>query len=454
MSPLRRSLLVLVPAALGAAVAIGLVATRQGPEKGATGAQATAVRVIAAPRVAYVPRATGFGQARPARTWRAVSEVSGEVVERHPALQTGAILPSGARLFRIDPSDYELAIAESQAAIAAQEARIAELDERQATTRSSLKIERQRLAVSRRELERQRTLLERGTVPPATVDRQELEFLQRRQAVQELENTLARLPTERNRLEAELARERTRLRRAERDLSRTRIDAPFDLRVASADIETGQVVQAGTVLMQGDGIAATEVEAQVPVAQFRSLLDPAGSPQDGSTPLLRGHLPTKGLSAQVRLRTGGEPVQWQARVDRISEEIDAQTRTVGAVVVVDRPYERARPPEQPPLVKGMYVEVRLCGAARPPAVIVPRAAVHHGDRVYVAGPDKTLEARTVEIADRHGDFAVIRSGLEAGEQVVLTDLMPAISGMKLAPRVAEGARQRLLAEAGGEEACP
>ncbi|RDD60133.1 efflux RND transporter periplasmic adaptor subunit [Ferruginivarius sediminum] len=453
MRILRRALLVLLPAALGAALGLWLVANRPAPEKAVASEQATAVQVIAAPRLAYVPRATGYGEARPARTWRAVAEVSGEIVDRHPDLQTGAILGAGTTLFRIDPTDHKIAIAEAKATIAAKKAQLAELDQRETSTRQSLEIEHSRLRVAERELQRQRTLHDRGTVPQATVDRQEREYLQQRQAVQELENTLALLPAERDRLEAELAGEHTRLRRAERDLARTTITAPFDLRVAATDAETGQVVQAGATLMQGDAVAASEVEAEVPVERFRALLDPVRRPATDSVARLRDLLPAMGLTAEVRLRTGGEPVIWDARVDRISEAIDVETRTVGAVVVVERPYERARPPEQPPLVKGMYVEVRLCAPPRPPAVVVPRAALH-GDRVYVAGPDERLDLRDVEIAGHYGEFAVIRTGLEAGERIVLTDLVPAIAGMKLAPHPDDAAARRLRTDARGEEACP
>jgi RND family efflux transporter MFP subunit len=368
-------------------------------------------------------------------------------------LQTGAILETGTALFRIDATDYELAIAEAKATIAAKKAQLAELDQRETSTRHSLEIEQSRLRVAEREIQRQRTLHERGTVPQATVDRQEREYLQQRQTVQELENTLALLPAERDRLEAELAREQTRLRRAERDLARTTITAPFDLRVAATDAETGQVVQAGETLMEGDAVEASEVEAEVPIERFRALLDPARRPVIGSVARLRELLPAMGLTAEVRLRTGGEPVIWDARIDRISEAIDVETRTLGAVAVVERPYERARPPEQPPLVKGMYVEVRLCGPTRPPAVLVPRAALH-GNRVYTVGPKNRLRIREVEVADRHGGFAVIGSGLDAGDQVVLTDLVPAITGMKLAPQSDESAARQLRADARGEEACP
>ncbi len=116
--------------------------------------------------------------------------------------------------------------------------------------------------------------------------------------------------------------------------------------------------------MQGASTAATEVEAEVPIEQFRALIDPDLNLDLGSVGRVGEAIKALGLRAEVRLRGTGTTASWPARVDRMSEAIDPRTRTVGVVVMVDDPYARARPPEKPPLVKGMYVEVRLCGPAR------------------------------------------------------------------------------------------
>lgn len=450
---LLRMLALLLPVAAGVLLAVWLVAQRDGPSQPGLLEAPVPVAVIDAPEIAYVPRALGYGEARPARVWRAVPEVGGEIVATHPELEAGALIRAGAELFRIDSTTPELAIREAEATIAAGEAGLSELGVRRDSTERLIEIERERLALASAELERQQTLLARNTVSQSVVDRQEREFLQQRLAVQELENTLARLPAEERRLEAELELERARLDRARRDLAHTTITAPFDLRVAGTPAEAGQVVQVGETLMQGDSIAATEVEAEVPIAQFRSLIDPARALDFGSVKRVSEAVAALGLRAEVRLRGAGSAASWPARVDRISEAIDPRTRTVGVVVVVDEPYERARPPERPPLVKGMYVEVRLCGPAREPAVVIPRAALHAG-RVYVAGADDRLEIRAPTVAARQDGVAVLASGVQPGERVVLTDLVPAIEGLLLAPRTDEAAAEALVREARAEGVCP
>lgn len=448
----RAGLLVL-PVLAGAGLAASLIAQQEGPNRREAGDVAKSVIVIGAPSVGYVPRATGFGEARPARVWRAVPQVAGEIIASHDGLAAGTILSEGALLFHIDPTTFEIAVREVEAAIAARKADLRELRFRRQNTERSLEIERKRIELARAELKRQRSLLSRGTTPQAAVDRQEREFLQQRRAVQELKNILARLPAERERLQAELEREGARLARAQRDLTHTKLKAPFDLRVGEVLAERGQVVQAGETLMHGDDVAASEVEAEVPIARFRALLDPSRLPDIAAVEEINQAIDAMGLRAEVRLRGADTKARWSARLDRLSEAIDPETRTVGVVVVVERPYAEARPPERPPLVKGMYVEVQLCGPVREPKVVVPRAALHQG-RVYLSGADDRLEIREVTIASHQGGVAVIKDGLGPGERVVLTDLVPAIGGMRLAPRTDDDAAAALTAEARGEGICP
>lgn len=452
---LAAALAVVLPLLAGVLIAAWLVAGRAPPGRVADAEEARAVAVIAAPEVRWRPRAAGFGEARPAQTWRAVAEVSGRIVERHPGLESGKILARGTTLFRIDRTDYALAADQAEASIAARQAQLDELEQRRQNLERSLEIERRRLAVAERELQRQERLLQQGTVSQAELDRQQREYLQQQQAVQELDNTLAQIAPERRRLEAELRRDRSRLQQAEHDLTRTMVAAPFDLRVSGVDAEVGQYVRAGETVMQGDGVGATEVEAQVPVAQFRSILTPGLRPAGGSPARLDELLAAMDLSAEVRLRASGgsEPMaRWPARVDRIGDAIDARTRTVGVVAVVDRPYEKARPPEKPPLVKGMYVEVRFCAPARPAAVVLPRSALHEG-RVYVVDDDARLAIREPAVRFRHRDFVVLDGGIGPGERVVVSDPVPAIAGMKLAPHDEPRLRTALVEQAEGTRDC-
>ena len=68
----------------------------------------------------------------------------------------------------------------------------------------------------------------------------------------------------------------------------------------------------------------------------------------------------------------------------------------------------------------------------------------------VADNDNRLSIRKVDIAFRQTNFAVVGTGLAAGERVVVSDLIPAVNGMLLAPEVDEDATDALIAEAKGQ----
>jgi multidrug efflux pump subunit AcrA (membrane-fusion protein) len=119
-----------------------------------------------------------------------------------------------------------------------------------------------------------------------------------------------------------------------------------------------------------------------------------------------------------------------------------ETRTIAMVVRVEDPYGQIIPGKRPPLLKGMYLKVNLISNPIN-ALVVPRHAVHDGT-LYVAEPDGTLSLRTVDVVAQD-EIAVVRSGLREGEHVVVTDLIPAVDGMKLEPVASDDAEAELNA---------
>lgn len=87
-----RRAMVIVPIAAALAVSGYLIMHRPGPEKKAEVESVRALRVIEAPVVDLVPRATGYGVAAPGQVWEAVAEVKGTIVEMHPRLDSGRSL--------------------------------------------------------------------------------------------------------------------------------------------------------------------------------------------------------------------------------------------------------------------------------------------------------------------------------------------------------------------------
>lgn len=451
-----RKWLLLIPLLIGIGIFVFLLKSRSVPEQSAPTEQARAVRIIPVPEVTVIPRATGYGTVTPDRTWEAVAEVSGKITELHKNLKKGELLKAGATLLKIDPSDYQLALARAQADIKATEAQLAELSVKEANIEASLEIEQQALDLSEQELKRKQALVKSGTVTRSQLEQEQRTVLAQRQSVQAQQNALNLIPSERQLLLAQLARYQAQLGSARLDLAHTMISLPFDARIAEVRIEQSEFVRQGDVLLVADSIRAAEITAQFPVNKLRPLIQPkqqALTELDNET--ARRVL---GFSAEVRipnlpnlpnLPNQIPPMRWDAEFVRASDAVDERTRTLGIVVAVQEPYRQARPGIRPPLVKGMFAEVELRGAPRPESLIIPRAALH-GDQVYLLDEKNRLQRRTVSLAFTQGNFAVVAEGLQAGEQIIVSDLLPAIDNMLLQPRADPDLLAQLQLEASGE----
>jgi membrane fusion protein, multidrug efflux system len=450
MSRWLRRLLLLPPLALGALALVWLVISREAPERHPPEEAAVPVRVIAAPELEVVPRAIGHGVVEPARVWEAVAEIGARVVEEHPSLAHGAVLAAGTLLLRLDAADIELQIMQAEAAIAVIDAQLRELEQREASTRTSLAIEERALALAERELERQRELLARGTVSQAVVDREERQMVAQLQAVQSQNTQLALLPIEREVLEAQRQQSVATLAAARLDLARTELRLPFDARIAEVNVRRDQFASRGQVLVVADGIERAEVNAQLPMDRLRRLMGADREPITITPEAVARRVEALGLEAVVRLHAGEVVIEWTGRVARMSETVDPQTRTMGVIVEVDYPYRDVIPGETAPLVKSMFVEVELRGRPTAPRVVIPRAALRAG-RVHVVGEDERLEIRPIEVAFLQGEVVVVAAGLEAGERVVVSDLVPAIQGMRLRAIEDDALLGRLVREATGRD---
>jgi RND family efflux transporter MFP subunit len=408
--------------------------SRQPPVKAQPSEPTRTVRVIEAPLLDLVPVAEGYGPVQPAKVWAAVSQVAGRVVEIHPKLRDGEILAKDTELLRIDPVDYELALAQS-------EAELAELEVKEQNARASLEIEKRNLELARQELERNRKLVQQGTTSKSAADEAERAMLATRSAVQNLKNTLSLIPAQRSQLQAKADR-------SARDLEHTKIIAPFDMRVANLKVEADQYVVLGQNLFEGDAVERVEIEAQVAMSSLRRLFLGREAQKLGIARLNQLLPGMVGLDPVVRLDLGNYVAEWEAQFVRFDDTVDPQTRTIGVVVAVDKPFEKVKPGYRPPLSKGMFVQVVLRGKSQAPRVVIPRSAVRNGV-VLIADDENRLRRRSVEVLFSQGEVSVISEGLEAGGRVVVSDLVPAVEGMLLQVKTDESLSAALAGQDAG-----
>ncbi|MCV0424628.1 MAG: biotin/lipoyl-binding protein [Roseibium sp.] len=447
MSLLRKALII-PPIAVGAALLFYAVSGREAPKRSEIEETATVVRVVTSTPQSFVPRVIGYGTVEPSRTLDAIAQVSGRVTFINPNFKRGDFVSNGDILVTLSPEDYELEIAEAETDIASANVDLEELDVTLTTQKKSLEISKAVLDLEERELARLKTLLQRKVISDQQVENQEAAVLQQRTVVQDLENEIALNPVKRKALEQAKRKNEVRLETAQLNLSRTTIKAPFDARVASVGIEIDQFVAAGTSIGELDGVDAADIDVQISPTNmsgfanlvFAGQLETEEGVQDALSQLDR-------LDAVVKVGSAGNSATWDARVKRISDTVDPDTRSVGLIVSVDKPYDTLRPAVKPPLVKGMFAEVELSAQALPEQTVLPRNAVLNG-KIMTVSDDQRLQLRDVYIAYRFADIVVLKKPLSEGTRVVISDVSPVIENMLLSPVEDESAGHSLTLASG------
>ena len=423
-----------------------LVRHRKPPEQVKHFDHAKSVRIIKTSYISIQPRAIGNGYVQPEKAWQAVAQVSGKIVEKNVMLKKGAFFKKDAVLLKIDPTAYELAIAQMESVIEQIKAQIATLDVEKKNLLASLAIEKKALALSKKELNRQAALYEKGRISASRFDQEKLKHSQQTAKVQTLQNSLNVLPSNKKALQAQLAMNQSKLEDARLNLSYTIIKAPFHCRIIEVNSEIAQFAQKGQTLIKADSTNAVEIPVFISVSKMRKLIssvDKAINFMQADSINLKEKL---GFHAIVRFKLGQITTKWNAEVTRINASMDPQTRTIGLIVLVDKPYKKIRIGERPPLIRNMFCEVEIFGQTLKKCMLIPRMAIRN-NMINTVTSDQKLKKIQIKPEFYQGDFAIIRQGVMPDTRVVISNLTPAVDGMHLKPIIDKQMSARILAEA-------
>jgi multidrug efflux pump subunit AcrA (membrane-fusion protein) len=394
--------------------------------------RARIVDVIPLERTSIAPTVIGYGQLRPKTEWKAIAEVTGQVLYRHPDLEKGKIVEAGTQVLRIDPIDYELQLAQAEADLSKSKTSLKKLTLENTNLKQSIKIEESRLKLSENELSRIQNLVSRGLASQSDVDSQQQSYLAQQKLVQDMRNTLTLYPEERSAAQAAVHVSQANVDQAKNLLDKTSITLPATMRVSTVDIEINQVVNMQQTMFVGHSIEAIEVEAQLSIHDLQTIASSAGAIAAVGNPQAIPNLDK--MSAIVTLSSGQLTAEYQARVARLSDTVDVNQATVGVILEIDQDLQANLSEGKPLLVNGMFVKASITGAKQD-LLMVPERALH-GDRIYLMDDNGKLDIRPVTVLYRQEGQVIIEGDVMAGDLLVLNDLLPAVEGMAL--RAAEG----------------
>jgi RND family efflux transporter MFP subunit len=208
---------------------------------------------------------------------------------------------------------------------------------------------------------------------------------------------------------------------AQLDLSFTRVRAPIAGVVGKAEITAGNFVASG------ESVLTRLVSIDPVYVRFEG--DEAAYLRQEQYTREQGEAQGKAQSVWVGLANEqGHP--HQGEMVFTDNELDAQTGTIRA---------RARLSNRERLfTPGLFARVKLGEGATYDAILIEDRAVGTDQTrrfVYVVKPDNTLEYRQVELGDMHEGLRVVRSGLAAGERIVVNGLMRVRPGVTVDPQL-------------------
>lgn len=432
-------------AVLGLVTAIAIVKSRPDMAHSQAEQKQFLVNTISTEPMTIRPSIAGFGTVEPDIQLPVKAEVSGKITYLHPSLKKGALLPAGTLLIKIDDKDYQLALKQASADVLANKQSYQQLLQTVENTKLDLQLAKQKLSVVEAEFQRKQGLNKQGSVSQSELDAQKQAVLQLKQEVQNLDGRLTTLPADLEVVNAKIDIAQAKVEQAERNIERTQISLPFSSRISAVNVEQNQFVSTGGQLFEASSFDKMLVNAQFSVHDFRKIMSTLDRKEFNIQRLLtqsqsNHQLALAGLSAVIQHPTDKD-LTWQAKVERIADNLDPQTRTIGVIVSVSNNFSDLDPEKKPPLVKGMYLSVTLQGKADK-YVLVPRAALK-GETLLHVDDQQTLQKQHVIPQFTQGDIALFKPIELANKQVVVSELFPAVQGMKVKVEKADKVEQQL-----------
>lgn len=325
------------------------------------------------------------------------------------AVQEGDQVQAGQLLVQLEPSELQASVQQAQASLAQARAQLANVRTNGRIGKQSQVAQAQAtLQQAQADWSRNQQLVQQGFLSQASLDekRKALGVAQAQlQAAQAQAQAAAEGGAELQAAEAQAQQAQSALAAAQAKLQQTHIVAPSAAKVLARTVEPGQIVQAGTALLQLALEGPTLIVAQVDERFLDQLRE--------------------GQSAQVVADAFADQ-RLAARVVSIAPGVDAQRGAVEVKLAL-----QAAPPDF--LREDMSLSVQVETGRQAQALVLPLQALqglregHSAAQVLVL-QDGRATPRPVQVGLRTLEAAEIVDGLRAGDTVLLP---PAQAGQRV-----------------------
>ncbi|MGH7417163.1 MAG: efflux RND transporter periplasmic adaptor subunit, partial [Candidatus Rokuibacteriota bacterium] len=393
-----------------------LAACSRSPEVSAT-PRPPAVTVVAAAQVRVPVYGQYVGQTEAVKTVEVRARVEGFIEQQ--AVPDGADVTAGDLLFLIDPKPFETTLRQARANVARDTAQLRQAEaavvQREAEVQqaqANLDRDLAQLENARTQERRYRTLLQKELIAGEQYDQLRTNMVALEATVQAdraaLENARAALAAARATIEnarAVISAGEAVVESARIQLGYTTIRSPLDGRMGRAEVRVGSLVgrSDSTLLATVSTLDPMYVNFSVSEREALSVWRHR-----------RAEMPS-GRGSGITITLPDDSVyQHDGRLDFVDRAVDPRTGTLALRATFPNPARLLRP--------GQYMRLRILLEERSDALVVPQAAIQESQgsaSLFVVGPDRTVQARTVRTGPRFGTLWVVEEGVKPGEHVVV-----------------------------------
>jgi RND family efflux transporter MFP subunit len=373
---------ILIPALItigGIVTAFVFLSTKPEPETAPPVRTARLVETIILSPVSHRIEIEAMGLVKAKSSIQLKPRISGQIAEVSATLIPGQTFKKGELTYRIDPTDYELALLSQQANYQQAEA--------------TYLIEKGQQAIAKADYE-----MTGQTLTGAGLDL----VLRKPQLMQ---------------AEAIASNAKAQLKVAELNLGRTKITAPFDGLILEKSESVGSIVNNSTTLATLADCTEFWIELAIPVRDTRWIGAEASEP------------PKVMVYDEV---AWGKGVYREGKLVSLSNHVNEDSKMATVTVSIDDPLA-LRPENQgkPKLILGAFIRAKIEGKELDNVLVLNRDYLRLDNTVWTLDRENRLKFRDVEVIYSGPDTVVIQGEFAPDTKIVTSNLSVPVEGMLL-----------------------
>jgi RND family efflux transporter MFP subunit len=317
-----------------------------------------------------------MGTIMPERQIILKSKLAGEIISVSNKFVQGGVIQKGEKILQIDDSDYKIEVQKAKSAL---DKAVASLD------------------------------IEKGS---QLIAQEELKLINNSSHDEVKATDLSLRKPQLVQAKAEVSNARAGFEKALLNLSRTKVYLPFNALILEKHVDSGSLVTVQGIIAEIVDVDNYRVEALVP--------------QDRLTAFYTGLI--SGTDAFIYSNYSNKT--WQGVLTRITGKVNPKSRMAGVIILIPDPLGLKERGSRQQLLLDDYVKIKIKGSMLENVYALPRSVLREENRVWIYNAGK-LEIRDIKLVWKEERVVYVKTGIQSGDMVIVSDLSVAVNGMAL-----------------------